>query len=48
MLAWDFLHASYLSMEAVSESDLTRYTIEISKPGFLRAGLTYFAEAFAG
>lgn len=33
-------------MEAVSESDLTRYTTEISKPGFLRAGLTYFAEAF--
>lgn len=33
-------------MEAVSETDLTRYTTEISKPGFLRAGLTYFAASF--
>ena len=33
-------------MEAVSEADLTRYTTEISKPGFLCAGLTYFAESF--
>lgn len=46
MLAWYFWHASYSGMEAVSEADLARYTTEISKPGFLRAGLTYSAEAF--
>ena len=33
-------------MEAVSEADLTRYTTEISKAGFLRAGLGYFADSF--
>lgn len=48
MLAWYFVHASHSGIEAVSKSDLTRYTTEISKPGFLRAGLTYFAEAFVG
>jgi pimeloyl-ACP methyl ester carboxylesterase len=43
MLSWYFFHGSYSGTAAVSEDHLTRYTNEISKPGFLRSGLEYFA-----
>jgi len=43
MLSWYFWHASYSGTAAVSKDHLERYTNEISKPGFLRAGLEYFA-----
>lgn len=46
MLSWYFFHSSYSGTQAVSEDHLTRYTNEISKPGFLRSGLSYFAAAF--
>lgn len=43
MLAWYFWHASYSGNAAISEDHLDRYTREISKAGFLRSGLEYFA-----
>ena len=43
MLAWYFWHSSYSGNSAISQDYLDRYTREISKPGFLRAGLQYFA-----
>ncbi|KAF2660049.1 alpha/beta-hydrolase [Lophiostoma macrostomum CBS 122681] len=43
MLAWYFYHGSYSGTQAVSADHLQRYATEISKPGFLRAGLSYFA-----
>jgi pimeloyl-ACP methyl ester carboxylesterase len=46
MLSWYFWHASYAGTAAVSAEHLGRYTDEISKPGFLRAGMEYFAAAF--
>ncbi|MCJ1475147.1 hypothetical protein MMC13_003807 [Lambiella insularis] len=45
MLSWYFFHASYSGTTAVSQADLTQYADQISKPGFLRSGLSYFAEA---
>jgi len=46
MLAWYFYHASYSGNAALSKDMLELYTRSISKPGFLRAGLSYFAAAF--
>jgi len=46
MLSWYFWHASYSGTASVSREHLERYTNEISKPGFLRAGMEYFAAAF--
>jgi pimeloyl-ACP methyl ester carboxylesterase len=46
MLSWYFWHASYSGTAAVSVDHLDRYTNEISKPGFLRAGMEYFAAAW--
>ncbi|KAF2251979.1 alpha/beta-hydrolase [Trematosphaeria pertusa] len=46
MLSWYFFHASYSGTAAVSVDHLQRYTNEISKPGFLRAGLSYFGTAW--
>ena len=43
MLAWYFWHSSYSGNSAISEDHLNRYTREISKAGFLRSGLSYFA-----
>lgn len=43
MLSWYFWHASYSGTAAVSRDHLERYANEISKPGFLRAGMEYFA-----
>ena len=43
MLDWYFLHASYSGNSAISQDYLDRYTRELSKPGFLRSGLQYFA-----
>lgn len=46
MLAWYFYHASYSGNAGISNDMLELYTRSISKPGFLRAGLSYFAAAF--
>ena len=46
MLSWYFFHASYSGTAALSEDHLQRYTNEISKPGFLRSGMEYFASVF--
>ncbi|KAJ8611901.1 hypothetical protein MRB53_037697 [Persea americana] len=46
MLAWYFYHGSYIGNDAVSNDLLEYYTRTISKPGFLRAGMQYFAAAF--
>ncbi|KAI9726677.1 MAG: hypothetical protein M1834_008942 [Cirrosporium novae-zelandiae] len=46
MLAWYFYHSSYSGNAAISEDYLNRYTTAISKPGFLRSGLTYFGVSF--
>jgi pimeloyl-ACP methyl ester carboxylesterase len=43
MLSWYFFHSSYSGTSALSEDHLSRYTDAISKPGFLRSGLEYFA-----
>ena len=43
MLSWYFFHSSYSGTSAISSEHLTRYTNEISKPGFLKSGLEYFA-----
>jgi pimeloyl-ACP methyl ester carboxylesterase len=43
MLSWYFFHSSYSGTASVSEDHLQRYTNEISKPGFLRSGMEYFA-----
>lgn len=43
MLSWYWFHASYSGTQALSQDHLNRYTSEISKPGFLRSGLSYFA-----
>ena len=43
MLAWYFWHASYSGNSVISQDYLDRYTREISKAGFLRSGLEYFA-----
>nr|POE80989.1 soluble epoxide hydrolase [Quercus suber] len=46
MLAWYFYHGSYSGNDVISNDLLETYTRAISKPGFLRAGLQYFAAAF--
>ncbi|KAH7085983.1 Alpha/Beta hydrolase protein [Paraphoma chrysanthemicola] len=46
MLSWYFFHSSYSGTSSISNDHLQRYTNEISKPGFLRAGLEYFAAAW--
>lgn len=46
MLAWYFWHACYSGNSAISNDLLDTYTRAISKPGFLRAGLSYFGSAF--
>jgi pimeloyl-ACP methyl ester carboxylesterase len=46
MLAWYFYHSSYAGNSAISEDKLNRYTTAISKPGFLRSGLEYFAAEY--
>lgn len=46
MLAWYFYHASYSGNSVISNDMLELFTRSISKPGFLRAGLSYFAAAF--
>jgi pimeloyl-ACP methyl ester carboxylesterase len=46
MLSWYFFHSSYSGTASVSVDHLERYTNEISKPGFLRAGLNYFGAAW--
>lgn len=46
MLAWYFWHASYSGNSKISDELLNVYTRAISKPGFLRAGLSYFGAAF--
>lgn len=46
MLSWYFFHASYSGTASITEDHLNRYTSQISKPGFLRAGLNYFGAAF--
>ncbi|KAL1588710.1 hypothetical protein WHR41_02707 [Cladosporium halotolerans] len=46
MLAWYFFHASYSGNSVISNDLLDLYTRAISKPGFLRAGLSYFGAAF--
>jgi hypothetical protein len=43
MLSWYFFHSSYSGTASISEDHLQRYTNQISKPGFLRAGMEYFA-----
>ena len=43
MLQWYFFHSSYGGNDAISYDDLKEYTRAISKFGFLRSGLTYFA-----
>lgn len=45
MLAWYFFHASYSGSTAISQADLDRYTTQISRPGFLRSSMGYFAAA---
>lgn len=47
MLAWYFFHASYEGNSAVSNDYIDVVTREISKPGFLRSGLEYFATTLA-
>lgn len=47
MLAWYFWHASYSGTSVISQDHLDRYTTDIGKPGFLRAGMQYFAAAWA-
>ncbi|KAM0716272.1 hypothetical protein Q7P37_007717 [Cladosporium fusiforme] len=46
MLAWYFFHASYSGNSVIPDELLDVYTRAISKPGFLRAGLSYFGAAF--
>lgn len=46
MLSWYFYHASYTGNSAISEDRLNKYTTAISKPGFLRSGLEYFAAQY--
>lgn len=45
MLAWYFFQASYSGNSVIATDHLDRYTREISKAGFLRAGFGYFATA---
>ncbi|KAK3659959.1 hypothetical protein LTR56_000885 [Elasticomyces elasticus] len=47
MLAWYFYHGSYSAGDIISNDLLETYTRSISKPGFLRAGMQYFAAAFS-
>ena len=42
-LAWYFFHFSYAGVSAVSAANLTAYTDQISKPGFLRSMLGPFS-----
>lgn len=44
MLLWYFFHASYSGTSSVPLDLLTTYTDSLAKPGFLRAGLSYFAD----
>ena len=46
MLSWYFYHGSYSGNSVISSDLLETYTRAISKPGFLRAGMQYFAAAF--
>lgn len=46
MLAWYFWHASYSGNSVIPDELLEVYTRSISKPGFLRAGLSHFGAAF--
>ena len=47
MLAWYFFHSAYAGNAVISDDDLDYLTREISKPGFLRSGLEYFATTYA-
>lgn len=47
MLAWYFYHGSYSGDDVISNDLLETYTRAIAKPGFLRAGMQYFAAAFS-
>ncbi|KAK5684822.1 hypothetical protein LTS10_002897 [Elasticomyces elasticus] len=47
MLAWYFYHGSCSGDDVISNDLLETYTRSISKPGFLRAGMQYFAAAFS-
>ena len=42
MLLWYFFHASYSGTSSVPLDLLTTYADSLAKPGFLRAGLSYF------
>ena len=43
ILEWYFWHTWYSGSSVISQDYLDRYTWELSNPGFLRAGLRYFA-----
>lgn len=43
LLAWFFYHFAYSGNASVSEAHMDAYTREISKPGALRAGISYYA-----
>ncbi|KAK5703857.1 hypothetical protein LTR97_002870 [Elasticomyces elasticus] len=47
MLAWYFYHGSYAAGDVISNDLIETYSRSISKPGFLRAGMQYFAAAFS-
>jgi pimeloyl-ACP methyl ester carboxylesterase len=46
MLGWYFFHGSYSGDDSVSNDLFEVYTRSLSKPGFLRAMLQYFAACF--
>lgn len=46
MLDWYFFHSSYSGPDSVSNDLIEIYTRSLSKPGFLRGMLNYFAAAF--
>ncbi|KAK5167423.1 uncharacterized protein LTR77_007122 [Saxophila tyrrhenica] len=46
MLDWYFFHSSYSGVDSISNDLSEIYTRSISKPGFLRSMLMYFAAAF--
>lgn len=43
LLAWFFYHFAYSGNASVSEAHMDAYAREISKPGALRAGISYYA-----
>jgi pimeloyl-ACP methyl ester carboxylesterase len=46
MLSWYFFHSSYSGTTSLTEDHLNQYTTQISKSGFLRSGMMYFAAAW--